>query len=257
MSTNADLIRQFNNYELIDMDSDDDRKHQKNSRSTTKSDKKRSREEKGSYDDEKKEKKYRQKKSSKTKDAASSDEDGKEYEKIKAKLSTSHKGPRHRQHGNNKEGESTTETDIKQLEMDQDVADRNAFVNRMLERDEIKTKKLEQQLASLGAWKDASKTLGTDDIENLEGLTTAQIHELATKGTLRSKEKGQNDETNEFIEEQDNNNHQHNQEEKILMFNRLRELSRQQYLEKREQKELQLLDEAHERNFLLVYYCLD
>ena len=81
--------------------------------------------------------------------------------------------------------------------MDEDIAERDALVERMLERDEKKTKKQKR----------------SDD-----GLTPQQIQELATRGSLSSS----------------------NKDTKVV--NSLRELSRQQYLEKREEKELKLLE---------------
>lgn len=77
--------------------------------------------------------------------------------------------------------------------MDEDIQERDAFVTRLLERDESKTKKV-------------------------DNLTTQQIEELATRGAISASSKDRN------------------------VINHLREISRQHYLKKREDKELKLLE---------------
>jgi len=84
--------------------------------------------------------------------------------------------------------------------MDKDIEERDAFVERMLERDGKKTKHTE----------------GT----SVGGLSATQMEELATRGTISSSGK----------------------DRKVV--DSLRELSRQQYLEKREQQEVKLLEMA-------------
>lgn len=79
--------------------------------------------------------------------------------------------------------------------IDKDIAERDAFVARMLEKDEKKTKKQASQEA---------------------GLSSKDIQELATKGTIKANDKS--------------------------AIEQLREISRQHYLEKRESKELKLLE---------------
>jgi pre-mRNA-splicing factor ATP-dependent RNA helicase DHX16 len=80
---------------------------------------------------------------------------------------------------------------------DQDIVDRDAFVQRLYARDDTKTKRL---------------------VPDNEGLSAEQIRELSTRGTLG--------------------------ESKSDVISRLRELSRRQYLEKRERKELELLEKS-------------
>jgi pre-mRNA-splicing factor ATP-dependent RNA helicase DHX16 len=77
--------------------------------------------------------------------------------------------------------------------MNADLEERDAFIARLHEREDRKTKKLEE-----------------------EGLSAEQIHELATKGSISTKQDG--------------------------TIEQLREISRQHYLEKREEKELRLLE---------------
>lgn len=86
-------------------------------------------------------------------------------------------------------------------QMEKDIADRDAFVARLIDRDDQKTKKL------------AADASG--------GLTSSQIQELATKGSLVSKDTDDN---------------------RVSMVDQLREISRQHYLEKREAKEIKLLE---------------
>ena len=81
--------------------------------------------------------------------------------------------------------------------MDKDIQERDAFIERMLERDEKKTKHKDKPS---------------------NGLTASQIQELATRGSISSS----------------------NKDKKVV--DSLRELSRQQYLEKREEKEIKLLE---------------
>ena len=79
--------------------------------------------------------------------------------------------------------------------LDDDIAERDAFVNRLIEREEKHTRKLTSQ----------------------EGLSADQIKELATKGAISTSKD-------------------------LDAVERLREISRQLYLEKREEKELKLLE---------------
>ena len=93
-----------------------------------------------------------------------------------------------------------TEEEEKQKQMDADIAERDAFVTRMLEREDKKTKKLAG--------------------EGQKGLTNEEIQELATTGTISVKQETTTKST----------------------VDQLREISRQHYLEKREEKELKLLE---------------
>lgn len=89
------------------------------------------------------------------------------------------------------------EEDEKSKKMDDDIAERDAFVARMLEKEDKKTKKLAAEQS---------------------GLTIAEIHQLATTGSISVKA------------------------EQKSTVEQLREMSRQHYLEKREEKELKLLE---------------
>ena len=84
----------------------------------------------------------------------------------------------------------------------QDIAERDEFVTRLLEKEDTKTKKLQQTAEG--------------------GLTVEEIKELATKGTLASRQSK-------------------DMKSAIDMF---REISRQEYLTKREEKELKLLEQS-------------
>mmetsp|Transcript_2611 Transcript_2611/g.4750 ORF Transcript_2611/g.4750 Transcript_2611/m.4750 type:complete len:1079 (+) Transcript_2611:108-3344(+) len=81
-------------------------------------------------------------------------------------------------------------------EMDRDIAERDAFTARLLDRDDKNTKKM----------------------ENKDSLTAEQIQELATRGAISASSKDRS------------------------VVEKLREISRQHYLEKREEKELRLLE---------------
>jgi pre-mRNA-splicing factor ATP-dependent RNA helicase DHX16 len=80
------------------------------------------------------------------------------------------------------------------VKMDEDLAARDEFVSRLMERDEHKTKKIEQ------------------------GLSAADVKALATRGVVGT---GDHDKSS---------------------IDMLREISRQHYLEKREEKEIKLLE---------------
>lgn len=86
-----------------------------------------------------------------------------------------------------------------QSDMDRDIAERDSFVSRLLERDHQKTKKIAPQ-------------------ESLpQGLSAEEIQELATTGRIASRKDSSTIES-------------------------LREVSRQHYLEKREEKEFKLME---------------
>jgi pre-mRNA-splicing factor ATP-dependent RNA helicase DHX16 len=89
--------------------------------------------------------------------------------------------------------EKPAETE-EERKMNEDLAERDAFVQRLLEKEEAKSKS-----------------------KNVEGLSTEQIQEIATRGSLTKTE------SKSTVEQ-------------------LREISRQHYLEKREEKELTLLE---------------
>lgn len=95
----------------------------------------------------------------------------------------------------NDDPEAETEDPEQKAKLDEDIAARDEFVSRLLDREDKKTKKLEPQ-----------------------GLTVEQVKELATKGTVSSQKKDGS------------------------TIDMLREMSRQQYLVKREEKELKLLE---------------
>ncbi len=100
--------------------------------------------------------------------------------------------------------EEATEEGQKQKQLDEDIKERDQFVQRMLEKEGMKTK----QKAPGG------------------GLTAEQIRELATTGSV-SKEEGE-----EYLDE-------------------ARKVSRREYLKKREEKELALIEkELRDEEFL-------
>eukprot|EP01040_Poterioochromonas_malhamensis_P002884 gene2884-3068_t len=197
MPTNAELMKQFRQYDLVDMGSEneDDFKSNKDEKK-----RKRSHEEKDKKSDRKA--KFR----SKDKNNRDSSDDEDNYRG--AKLKSSHTS------SNSKTSQKeSSEPVAEELEkMDADIAERDAFVTRLLERDEQRTKKLNRK--------------GEEDI--LEGqLSAEQLHILATKGAggLSGPTVGNSSLTMSAIEQ-------------------LREISRQQYLEKREKKELELLEKS-------------
>mmetsp|Transcript_26254 Transcript_26254/g.38918 ORF Transcript_26254/g.38918 Transcript_26254/m.38918 type:complete len:1058 (+) Transcript_26254:41-3214(+) len=168
--SNAELIRQSESYTTVPMDDDlvpEGSHHEK----------RRSRKEKREKDGREKVKKIRTKKSG---DESSEDE-----------TVVTHK---------RRSSPTTKAEDKKDVndDMDEDIAERDAFVQRLLERDDSKTKKLERQQEG--------------------GLTTEQIQELATRGAISASSKDRS------------------------VVERLREVSRQHYLKKREDKELKLLE---------------
>ena len=180
MTTNADLIRQSKKYDLVDMESEDE-----NIKLDSISKKKRNR------DDKEKSKKSDKKDRSKYRNKGRGDSSEEETTIIRKKS--------HRSMApaatNEKEG-----GEVVDAERDEDIAERDAFVARLLEKEDMKTKK-----------------------EKDGGLTAEQIHQLATRGSLSG-----------------TNNNNGN----ASTIEQLRELSRQHYLEKREEKEIRLLEMA-------------
>eukprot|EP01038_Epipyxis_sp_PR26KG_P008427 gene8427-11397_t len=199
MSTNAELIRKSLAYQLVDMDDDEGEndlaalRNRKDERKEKKS---------------KKDKKDSSKVRVKTNRASDSEEDTTKIKK-KPLLFSSRKDKS--SNGNDDNGEFLPKfpSGVNLIEniipkfiekeedkmMNKDILERDAFAQRLLEKDESKTKKLVKQ----------------------DTLTSEQIKELATRGTLSTKEYNEN------------------------AISQVREISRQHYLEKREQKELKLL----------------
>ncbi len=89
--------------------------------------------------------------------------------------------------------------------IDTDIIERDEFVERLYDRDISRTIKKQQQ----------------QDGEVIETLSNQQLLELATKGTITNSNSSSNSSS---------------------MVDQLREISRQHYLEKREEKELKLLE---------------
>jgi pre-mRNA-splicing factor ATP-dependent RNA helicase DHX16 len=188
MPTNADLIKQFKQYELVNMDSEEE-----NDQSRDDNRKKRSREEK-----QERKAKFR----TKEKKTHSDEEYRRPAPKLKTELSS-----------NKTVAEESEPQDENSAQMDKDIAERDAFVTRMLEKDDQRTKKLQKK---------------GDLEEESEELTAEQLHILATKGSLglsgTSKEGAIG-----------------NSSLSMSTVEKLREISRQKYLEEREKKEIELL----------------
>lgn len=165
MATNADLIKQFQRYDMVSMDSDEEAQV-KPPKDRVKRDHR-----------DKKKSKYRERKL----EGESTDEE--------AVIVTKRKKMQ--------EQLPVAVGDAMDEQMNKDIADRDEFVSRLLDRDERKTKK-------------------KGDVA--DGLSAREIQELATKGSLGGSSS------------------------KSAEVSRLRELSRQHYLEKREEKELRLLE---------------
>lgn len=196
MSTNAELIKKFKQYDMVDMDSEeDDLNYRKGSYSIDKKkdkdmkkDKKKSSNHDKDNKDDKRKRKYREKDHN-----ASNEDESEDRPRIIAK-----KHERSRPSGSSKASDSANQ-EVNEA-VDQDIAERDAFVSRLLERDHQHTKKL------------AEKTTE-------QGLTNEQLLELSKRGAISAS----------------NNS---------SIIDSLREISRQQYLEKREAKELQLLEQS-------------
>jgi pre-mRNA-splicing factor ATP-dependent RNA helicase DHX16 len=173
MTTNADLIRQSKKYDLVDMEPDDE-----GPKLDLSSRKKRSRDEKAhKHSSGKKDKGKHRGKSS----GDSSEEDTTVIRKKPHKHEPKSTAP-------------AVEEGTGDKERNEDIADRDAFVARLLEKEDARTKKADKN-----------------------GLTPQEIHDLATRGSLAGKDSGG-------------------------AIEQLRELSRQQYLMKREEKEIRLLE---------------
>ena len=205
MKTNADLIRESRSYGLVDMDSDEEEqqlnvaplgkksKSSKSEKSTKKRRRSGDKHEKdpsnGGSKDKRKERKDRANYRSKR--------DGDESSEDETKIV-------YRRHQQDPSGDQTESgRNPEEEERERDIAERDAFVARLLEKEEQKTRK--QQMGAEGG----------------EGLTAEQIQELATRGTLSGNIRD---------------------EEEQGTVQQLREISRQHYLEKREEKELRLLE---------------
>jgi pre-mRNA-splicing factor ATP-dependent RNA helicase DHX16 len=168
--TNADLLRESESYEPVSMDDPEPELERIE---------KRMKQERRENDSKKKKKRMKQKDSHHHQGDGDSSED---ETVIRRKLPKAE----------NPSAVLAEEKDKSTL-MDEDIQERDAFVTRLLERDESKTKKI-------------------------DNLTTQQIEELATRGAISASSKDRN------------------------VINHLREISRQHYLKKREDKELKLLE---------------
>lgn len=176
MSTNADLLKLSKKYELVDMESDhEDFRVGKSSK------KKRDRSE------DKPRKSDRSEKNSKGKTRSRRDESSEdETTIIRRKPRTE----------GTAEKDSAVTIDASEIQREADLAERDAFVVRLMEKEDNRTKKLEKEV----------------------GLSAKEIHELATRGAISDKGAG------------------------TSTIEQLREVSRQHYLEKREEKEIKLLE---------------
>lgn len=215
MHTNAELIKKSLKYEMIEMNDEDDT-YQKSLHHKSDHKKKRDR----SMKDDKNDKK-------------SNNNDDKSTTKV-MKTSLESKKDKHRHHRNKDYSSEEDQTVIrrKPIRIDQeqqdinnklndndknvelinkDILERDAFITRLLEKDEIKTKKLHDK----------------DNPEIITQLTAKQIEELATRGSISTSSILVGGETGA---------------DHISTIDQLRELSRQHYLEKREEKELKLLE---------------
>jgi pre-mRNA-splicing factor ATP-dependent RNA helicase DHX16 len=203
MTTNAQLMKQFRQYDLVSMDSDEDERDTKDDKK-----KKRSREEKERDKKSDRKAKFRSKDQKRN---ASDDEEDSYRPRATLRTDLSREKP--------KLSDDASLPDEKGLEMDQDIADRDAFITRLLERDEQRTKKLQRK---------------GDEQEGEDGqLTAEQLHILATKGALGLSE-GRAGKDGTIG----------NSSLTSSTADQLREISRQQYLEKREKKELELLEKS-------------
>jgi pre-mRNA-splicing factor ATP-dependent RNA helicase DHX16 len=170
--TNAELLRDSKKYELVDMDEPDAFSIPvPNYSSSSKS------KPGGKSDDKIKDRKSKHK-HKKSRDSSSEDETVVKKKKYEAQRT-----------------QDLGAVNAVEATIDTDIAERDAFVARLLEKEEANTKKIDSA-----------------------GLSASQIHELATKGTLTSKK------------------------QETSTIEQLREISRQHYLEKREEKELKLLE---------------
>ena len=178
--TNADLLRQSEQYSNVSMDDDLINVGRGNSEARIK---KLSRKDKdvGKTGDI-----SRKRTRKKRKDASDSSDEETVIKRHSQRASADHDAQE-------KNGE-----DKELAEMDEDIAERDAFVARLLERDEKNTRKL----------------------ENNDSLSAEQIQELATRGAISASSKDRS------------------------VIDKQREISRQNYLEKREEKELKLLELA-------------
>eukprot|EP01035_Chromulina_nebulosa_P035055 gene35055-47101_t len=166
MPTNAELIKQSKKYKMISMDSDEEAE---SSGFLNKSSKKKTKDKKDDIERSKEgnEKKPKDKLNGKFRvksndgklgrdDHASSEEETTVIRK-KSKLTGYEVGATSQNSGK--------DNDTDQQQMDNDLAERDAFVARLLEKEENRTRK-EQKLDTAG------------------GLSAAQVQELATRGVL-------------------------------------------------------------------------
>ena len=173
--SNADLLRQSESYSTVDMEDDEDLP---SAMSTKHTHKEKSRKGSSSTSGGEKSKRVRRHRHS--------DSDSEDDTVIR----------RHARGQDNSPADSKEETIDREMEMAHDIEERDAFVQRLLEREDKKTKHLQDP----------------------SGLTAEQIQELSTRGQISASSKDKN------------------------VVNRLREISRQHYLKKREEKELKLLE---------------
>ena len=194
MTSNADLLWQSEKYSTVSMDDDTSHSGTQQSFGTSvketkvkkihRKDKDKSRDkEKESHSSQESRKRTRKKTTNE--DSYSSEEEETVIKRQFARASDA-----------TLDAQSKDSADVALAQMDEDVVERDAFVARLLERDDKNTKKN----------------------DNKDSLSAEQIQELATRGAISASSKDK------------------------TVVDKLREISRQHYLEKREEKELKLLE---------------
>ena len=183
--TNADLLWKSENYSTVSMDDDVNERAMLQSRDALKEAKvkKESRKDRDKGKDKEGRSSHKRTRKKVRNDSDSSDDET----VIKKQFARASEASLDAQ--GKDEDEATTE-------MDRDIAERDAFAARLLDRDDKNTKKFDSK----------------------DSLTAEQIKELATRGAISASSKDR------------------------TVVEKLREISRQHYLEKREEKELKLLE---------------
>lgn len=191
--TNAQLIRKSEKYALVDMDDNTSQETSAQRDSGFASNREERKKDHRDREDSRKREKEREKEEKRARKAErkARKKDRRDEESSEDETTVKRKFARKEEITDENE-----EADEEQKKMDADLEERDAFVTRMLERDDAKTKKLAEP----------------------KGLTSEQLKELATRGALSSTSRDKS------------------------TIDALREMSRQHYLEKREEKELKLLE---------------
>lgn len=190
-TTNADWVQKANQYSLVDDDDDDDREKERTKRSSSSKSKK-----------ERIKEKKRQRRTYQNRSSSSSSNS--EDEEIARRRSKSRVDERKTKRKSKED--ALTKEERAELEREKDIRERDEFVQRMLERDQSKTKqKVKQE-------EEESKEEFRKRMDNEERLARG-----------------------ETIIEEDGSK---------LSLERLREESRRQYLKKRQEREVTLLQQS-------------